>query len=147
MKRRPDRGVALVEFALIVPLMLLIVLITADFGRALYRYNGVVKAVRNATRFLTTEAPDDPAAADIARNLVVYGKVSTGSDPLDPGLTADMVEIPATSFTGSAPDPVIRTVTVTVSGYTFTPMLTSFFGKSFAVMQFSDISATMRHPL
>lgn len=147
MKRRTERGAALVEFALIVPLMLLIVLITADLARALYRYNGVVKSVRNATRFLTTEAPDDPAAADMARNLVVYGKVSAGGDPIDPELTADKIDIPPTSFTGSAPDPVIRTVTVTVSGYTLTPMLTSFFGTSFSIMQFSDISATMRHPL
>jgi hypothetical protein len=42
--------------------------------------------------------------------------------------------------------PVINTVTIKVSGYRFTPLLTSVFGVNLGVMNFSDIGATMRSP-
>jgi hypothetical protein len=147
MRTQRQHGVALVEFALIVPLILIIVLITADIGRALYQYNRVVKSVRNASRYLTTQAPDNADAATRARNLVVYGSTTGGSVPIDPGLTGDKVRIPETTCVGAAPNPVIRVVQITVTGYTFSPMIASFFGHDFGAISFSDISATMRHPL
>ncbi|WP_438999322.1 TadE/TadG family type IV pilus assembly protein, partial [Variovorax beijingensis] len=55
MKRtsnRRQRGVALVELALITPLLLLLTFITTEFGRAMYEYNLVVKSTRDAVRYL-----------------------------------------------------------------------------------------------
>ena len=48
MTRR--RGQALVEFALILPLLMLIMLATVDLGRAVYAYNSVANAAREAVR-------------------------------------------------------------------------------------------------
>lgn len=147
MPAQRQRGVALIEFTLIVPLILAIVVFTAEMGRALYQYNSIVKAVRNASRYLTTQTPDDATVLGRARKLVVYGNVEGTGSPLVPGVTESNIEIPPTSFAGTAPDPVIRTVTITVTGFTFTPMYTSFLGRAFSTVTFSDISATMRHPL
>ena len=41
-------------------------------------------------------------------------------------------------------NPVINTVTVRISGYTFNSMFTSVFGLPFGALTFSDITATMR---
>ena len=147
MRAQRQQGVALVEFALIVPLILIIVLVTADVGRALYQYNRIVKSVRNASRYLTTQPPDDAVVAGRARKLVVYGNVGGTGNAIDPGVTESKILIPQSTFAGAAPNPVIRTVTITVTGYTFTPMISSFFGHNFSTFTFSDISATMRHPL
>ena len=147
MKRKNQSGVAIIEFALIIPFILILALVAGEFGRALYQYNRIVKQVRNAVRYMSTEAPDDPIATDRARKLVVYGNVAGTGDPIDPGVTTDKVAIPPTTFTGAAPSPVMRTVTVTVTGYTFTPIFSSFFGANFSQITFNDISATMRHPL
>lgn len=147
MRAKRQQGVALLEFAMIAPVFLIIVLVTADVGRALYQYNRIVKSVRNASRYLTTQPPDDAVVAGRARKLVVYGNVGGTGEAIDPGVTESQVLIPPTTFAGAAPSPVIRTVTITVTGYTFTPMFGSFFGRNFSTITFSDISATMRHPL
>src|SRR5439155_12216831 len=47
---RQQRGVALVELALITPLLLLLTFITTEFGRPLYEYNLVVNSTRDAVR-------------------------------------------------------------------------------------------------
>ena len=48
--RRRGGGQALVEFALIVPLILVISLAVFDFGRAIYAYNTISNASRAGTR-------------------------------------------------------------------------------------------------
>ena len=53
MKRR-QKGVAIVEFALILPFLLLLTFITTEFGRAIWEYNTLTKSVRDAARYLST---------------------------------------------------------------------------------------------
>jgi Flp pilus assembly protein TadG len=48
--RRCDRGQSLVEFALILPVLLLILMGIFDFGRAVFAYNSVSEAARNGAR-------------------------------------------------------------------------------------------------
>lgn len=144
MKRTNARGVALVEFALILPLLLTLAMLVTEFGRALYLYNGVAKSVRNAARFLALQTPRTHMSEAV--NLVVYGAPEPTGAPRDPNLTAAHVIIDDSSwkFEGSAP--AINTVTVRVSGYTYRPMLSSMFGLAIGTLTFSDISATMRSP-
>jgi Flp pilus assembly protein TadG len=47
---RRRRGQALVEFALILPLLILLMVGILDFGRAIFAYNSVSNAARTATR-------------------------------------------------------------------------------------------------
>ena len=72
-----QRGVALIELALIIPLLLLLTFFTTEFGRAVYQYHVLVKAVRDASRYLSVQPPG--TNVDKARNLMVYGK----PDPVD----------------------------------------------------------------
>lgn len=48
--RRPRRGQTLVEFALILPIFILVLVGIFDFGRAVYDYNVISNAAREAIR-------------------------------------------------------------------------------------------------
>lgn len=138
-------GVALVEFALILPLLLLLTFITTEYGRALYQYNTLTKSVRDAARYLSTQNPGDTTKYAIAKNLVVYGNPSGSGSPIVIGLTTALVPDPVWQSVGAAP--VINVVTIRISGYTFTPLFASVFGVSFGNISYADISATMRSAL
>jgi Flp pilus assembly protein TadG len=135
-----ESGVALVEFALVLPLLLVLSLVTAELGRGVYRYNCAAKAVRDAVRYLSVQTPGTNVAG--ARNLIVYGNVAGTGPLLDSALTTANVAAPTWQTAGS--DPVINTVTVRITGYQFRPMMANMFGARFAVYTFNDISATMR---
>jgi Flp pilus assembly protein TadG len=137
---RNQRGVAIIEFALVMPLLLVMTFMVTEFGRAIYQYNVVTKSVRDAARYLTIQTPNTKVAE--AANLVVYGTTTTGTTPLIPGLTTAMVSANWPPATGT--NPPISTVTVQVSGYTFDSMVLGAFGLPFGNITFSDIRATMR---
>lgn len=139
--RRPlrQRGVAIVEFALVLPLLLLLVVITTEFGRAVYEYNAVVKSVRNGARYLSAQQPNTHQTE--AANLVKYGSLSNTGQPLVRGLTAATVNADWTTF---GANPTIRVVTVRVTGYQFASMFASVFGISFGNLTYPEINATMR---
>jgi len=136
-------GAALVELALVIPFLLVMSMLVAEFGRAIYQYNTLTKSVRDATRYLTMQTPGTHTAE--AKNLVVYGTTAAGSVALAPGLTPAMVlaEWPAAPL---GTNPPISTVRVTITGYTFRSMWPSVFGLPFGAVPYSDISATMRSP-
>jgi Flp pilus assembly protein TadG len=138
-------GVAIVEFALVLPLLLLLTFITTEFGRALYQYNVIAKSVRDAARYLSVQTPSDPARIANAKNLVVYGQFNSTGAPLALGLSTAQVPDPTWQTVGS--DPVINTVTVKVTGYTFQPLISRMFDVDFGTVVYNDISATMRSPL
>ena len=140
---RKVRGVALVEFTLVLPLLLLLSFITTEFGRALYEYNTVVKSVRNAVRFLSVQTPETLTTE--ARNMVVYGNTAGTGQPLALGLT--LANVPTPVWQSAGVDPVLGTVTVRVSGYSFTPLFTGTLGLPMSSLTYSDISATMRAAL
>src|SRR5512143_2127253 len=137
-------GAALVEFALILPLLLLLTMITTEFGRAIYQYNTIVKSLRGAARYLSVQTPGDASTLTAATNLVVYGNAAGTGSPLVPGLTASQVATPTWQTAGS--NPLINTVTVTVTGFTFHSLVSSVCGLPFVDIPFHDISATMRCP-
>ena len=139
----PYRGVALVEFALILPMLLLLTVITTEFGRAMYQYNTLTKSVRDAARYLSMQTPGTQITQ--ARNLVVHGNLAGTGPVLAYGLNDSHVPDPTWQTAGA--DPIITTVTVQVSGYTFTPLFSSVLGQQFfsgGGITFSDIQATMR---
>jgi Flp pilus assembly protein TadG len=140
---RAQRGTALVEFALMMPCMLMLAFTIVECGRAIQHYNGAAKAVRDAARYLSLQRQNTHQLE--ARNLVVYGNIGGTGSPLDPSLT--LSQVPAPTWTVAGSDPLINTVTIKVSGYKFTPITGSVFGMALPTMTFSDISATMRCPL
>jgi hypothetical protein len=148
--KKKQNGVALIEFALILPLLLILTFITTEFGRALYQYNTIAKSLRDASRYLSTQDPSiattDPAKITTAKNLVVFGNPTGGGSPLVLGLSTSHVPNPTWQFKGSGP--AINTVTIKVTGYKFRPLITGVFGLTFGDANgdilFGDISATMR---
>lgn len=144
-----QRGVALVELALVIPFLLLLTFLTTEFGRAMYEYNAVAKSTRDAVRYLSFKTPGTHITE--ARNLIVYGNTAGTGTPLARGLT--LANVPAASCctwqtTGS--NPVVNTVTVRVSAYAFRSMFPSVMGRAFGDANgdivFGDITATMRAP-
>jgi len=51
-----QRGVAMVEFAIALPLLLLLLLAIGEFGRMLYHYNSLQQASRDAGRYVAGQA-------------------------------------------------------------------------------------------
>lgn len=145
--RSRQNGVALVELALIIPLLLLLTFITTEFGRAMFEYNAVTKSTRDAVRYLSFQTPGTHIAQ--ARNLMVYGNPAGTGAPLVRGLT--LANVPAAScctWQTAGTNPVVNTVTVRVTNYTFHSLFASVLGIVFADANgdivFSDITATMR---
>lgn len=138
-------GVALVEFALILPLLLILTFVTTEYSRALFQYNILTKSVRDAARYLSVYNPGDATKFPIAKNLVVYGNPAGTGSPLVIGLTTTLVPNPVWQTAGTAP--VINTVTIRVTGYVFRPLFASALNVNFGNLAYADISATMRAPL
>ena len=85
--RRRQRGVAAIEMAITLPVLLFMLLAIAEFGRAFHQYNTLSKAVHSATRYLSTTALDGFKTIDLTdakrnavRNLVVYASTDGGGE-------------------------------------------------------------------
>jgi Flp pilus assembly protein TadG len=151
--RKHQRGVAAVEFGiLIVPLTLMLFGLT-EYGRAIYQYNTLVKASRDAARYLSTVAPGSGWTQ--ARCLARYGNTTCTGSLLAADLADGMVEIcDATNCadhslvsTGSG---AVNLVTVTITGYQFNSLINfPVGGLSVGApnITFGDISNTMRQAL
>jgi len=140
MKR--EKGVALTEFALALPMLLMLLLPILEFGRAYYQYNTIAKSVRQAARYLSMRSPG--IDVDKAKNIVVYGNPAGTGTPLVPGLSLSNVPTPTYGTTGTYP--VLNTVTVTVTGFTFAPLVKGVSWITFDNITFGTIQATMRSP-
>lgn len=119
---RAVRGGVTVEFALLLIPLLLIVFGVAEYARALYQYNTLVKAVRNSVRYISQHNPTDAAsyasALDDARCLAVYGNIGCSGPSLAPGLTTGMIAVTSSAITTAA-GTSISLVEVRITGYAF----------------------------
>jgi Flp pilus assembly protein TadG len=139
-----QRGVAIIEFALMLPMLLVLMMIVTELGRAIMDFGTLVKSVRDAARYLSVQTPGTKITE--AKNLVVYGNPAGSGSPLVPGLTTANVPDPTWSATGSAP--VITVVTIKITGFEFQPLVANAFGwVTFGPFTFSDIQAAMRSHL
>jgi Flp pilus assembly protein TadG len=110
---KSERGAALVEFALVVPFLMLIMCATIDFGLAVYTLNNLTAAVREGGRFAATRIPA-PAANDTAVQNRVYNYISNMNNN---GLTAAQVRAKITSTAMDANG----NITVSITAYPYKP--------------------------
>ncbi len=149
MNRRGMRGAVAVEFALLLIPMLLLAFGVAEYGRALYQYNTLVKTVRDSARLLSQHNPADAASytlvLDNARCLAVHGNIGCTGPSLAPGLTTGMVGITSITTTTAA-GTSITLVEVGITGYVFNFVFNpaGLMGNAANTIPFSDIHATMR---
>lgn len=87
-KARRDRGVAAVEFAIILPLILVLLAFPVFFGRVFMFYSVAQKAAQNAAQYIATvpkvemhDSNKAAAANDVAKEIIrlTMGEVSAGS--------------------------------------------------------------------
>lgn len=159
--RRSQRGVAAVEFGILIIPLTLMLFGLAEYGRAIYQYNTLVKSVRDATRYLSTVSPGEVNEFgvnewDRARCLARHGNQTCSGPLLVPGLTAEMVAIcDATNCTAThsvvdTTEVAVNLVTVTIRGFQFSSLINfPVGGVSVGApdIAFGDISNTMRQAL
>ena len=103
-----SRGVAAVEMAVVLPLILLLLFVTAEIGRAFMQYNTLTKSVRDSVRILAAEAVlgqtglvlIDADLSDTIKSLTVYGDMTGAGIPILPGLTTADVAVTAAATPG-----------------------------------------------
>ena len=78
---RDARGQSLIEFALILPMMLVVMFMITEFGRALYTYNVLNTAARAGARAAVVSAVDTYKATGGARadEILNAAKLKTGA--------------------------------------------------------------------
>jgi Flp pilus assembly protein TadG len=99
--RQRQRGLAATEFALVLPVLLLLMLATVEVGRAFVQFATLSHAVRNSVRHVAERAllgtTGVVALTSVlqteARNLVVYGNTAGSGAPVVPGLTTGQVNV------------------------------------------------------
>lgn len=94
--RRSDEGQALVEFALIVPVVMLLVVGVFEFGRAWSAHQAVTDAAREGARIAVIA---DPAITEDSVRKVVRGALSGAS------LNGDLATIQLTGVNGATGEP------------------------------------------
>ncbi|AXE95742.1 pilus assembly protein TadG [Burkholderia sp. A27] len=165
------RGSAAVEFAIVLIPLVTLVAGVAEFGHAIYQYEALTKATRDAARYLSTYLPTDSAyPLAQAQCLAVYGSTtcpSSGSGTeLVSGLTTSMVVVCDSAHTSGCTDPSdppqfanvptydndngvgpsnaagsINLVEVKIAGYPYSPLLTYF---NLVGLTFGNIVTVMR---
>jgi Flp pilus assembly protein TadG len=98
-----QRGVAMVEFAITLPLLLLLLFGIAEFGRMLYQYNSLQQASRDAARYVAGQAWNATLGKvelsgnllSQTKNVAVFGVPANPNGYLAvvPGLTAADVSV------------------------------------------------------
>ncbi|HEV2802192.1 MAG TPA: TadE family protein [Pyrinomonadaceae bacterium] len=112
---RDERGSQLVELAIVMPLLIVLVGATAEFGRFFYTYSTLLKGTRAAARYLVSQPPGAGDAA--ARNLLVYGNTAGTGTPVASGLTTANVKISTSKKGGTT-----ETQTVEIQNFTYAPL-------------------------
>lgn len=70
-KQNSQRGDGLVEFALLLPVLMLIVMSIIDLGRAVYAYTVVANSAREAARYGVVAPNDTTGMANVAKSAGV----------------------------------------------------------------------------
>ena len=104
-RTRKPRGQTLVEFALVLPIFLLLLMTLIDFGRVVYAQNAISQDAREASRQGSVLAKDGSA----------YDLIRAAAQATSPG-----VEVAPTSVFGEAGD-CIANFDLTVAGTCFYP--------------------------
>jgi Flp pilus assembly protein TadG len=115
--RGDERGVQLVELAIVLPIFILLFGATAEFGRYFYEYTTLAKSARAGARYLATAAVNSTEDTT-AKNIVVYGNSAGTGNPILSGLSTANV-----SITRSGGVPVLpQTVTVQITDFKHQPI-------------------------
>ena len=103
-----DRAAALVEFAMVAPILFLLLFGIVDFGRAFFTMNNLYSAVREGARFASVQG--NPANTGAIQARVQQYVASFGG------------AAPTGTVTLDAAPPATSLITVSIVGYQFNPI-------------------------
>ena len=137
--RRSDDGANLIEFALVLPMLLLIVLGIAESGLVFQEYEVVTNAAREGARMAVLPGYDTPeghaAVIERVRSYVDAGYVPvTGTNP------AITVVDATVSVTGLPAIPVKRVTVTYTHTITLLSAIDALFGVTYSTVQMTAVS-------
>ena len=141
-----QRGAVLVEMALVTPILLLLMLATAEITRAFIDHNTLTKATRNGVRYVAANAIQGTTGVVFVsaalmvetKNLVVYGNIAGTGAPVLLGLTPANITV-----TDVGAKNIQVSASYTISGF-IGPVLPNFYGGSISLLHDLQASVTMR---
>ena len=111
--KQDEKGSTLVEYAIGATVFIMAIFAVLEFGRALWAHNALTDAARRGARYAVLHQSSGEDAN--IKNLVVYGKIDGGTQPLLPGLsTANVTVSRSSDFSVNS-----GTATVSITGYEF----------------------------
>jgi Flp pilus assembly protein TadG len=139
---RNERGAALVEFALVVPLLMMMMCATIDFGLAVFTLNNLTAAVREGGRYAATIPKPGPVANDTLVRNRVWKYIMGMNNGLNEAQTKALITVSTPDGEGN--------ITVQITGYPYRPLtpLSTLFGLGTitlnrkAVFRFEQTTAT-----
>jgi Flp pilus assembly protein TadG len=110
--RRDEKAAAMVEFAIVVPLLFTLVFGIVDVGRAYFLYNNLTNAARDAARW---GASRDETESGLTANIQALARAKINDD----SASVAVVNVTYPLISGVAKSKVVR---VTISSYPFQPV-------------------------
>ena len=97
-QHQDQKGQAVIEFALLAPILILLLFGVVQLARVYYTYHTLQKALRGGAGFIahmnSVNFCDDQNESFIdARNYIVFGNLQGSGNPVVNGLTPEMVQI------------------------------------------------------
>lgn len=142
------RGAVLVEMVLVTPILLFVMMATAEVTREFVDHNTLTKAVRNGARYIarrensiqgsTGNVLISPTVLAETRNLVVFGNPTGTGPPVLAGLTPAAVII-----TDIGANNIEVSASHAISGM-LGPVLINFFGPDIDLVHNLQATVTMR---
>ncbi len=100
VQTKSQKGIAVIEFALILPVLMVLLLATAEFGRAFYQYNTLTKSIRDGARYLSDNSLNGAGVIELGgststtvKNLIVFGNSAGSGDALLDGFSTSDITI------------------------------------------------------
>ena len=122
---REDRGAAVVEFALVMPILMMLVFLCIDGTRAFYTLSSLAAAVREGARWASAQPLTCPDITDTERSVVRDRVIQSAHLFGGPDLQPAQIVVYLNSYNGVE----CQSVRVSVRDYPFrplTPMATLF---------------------
>jgi Flp pilus assembly protein TadG len=122
VRRRRERGLQLVEVTLVMPVLLLLLAATAEFGRYFFTYSVLARATNTAARHLAGHTLEVSVITE-AKNLARCGQKTACSSSVIPELEAGDISVfaDATDITNASDDAALpnlpNTITISVNSY------------------------------
>ncbi len=113
-----ERGAALVEFAMVATVFIMVLFGVIEFGRMFWTHNALRDAARRGVRYAAVRK-NDSAGITAVKKMVVYGDPNANpasAAPLLPGLTTSNVNVEYQNYNGIL---LSSRATVSITGYNF----------------------------